>query len=438
MTVVLIGVVGVGIVGLFLLLASQKVSDMVDDGLDAEVRGVARWARHVVMVSAHLDDRSRSRGQAPVNLRDRMAVGALDPELQDAFAEHPFVEGLVVWTPDDHIACTVAPSTDKAVAYSRRAPVRAPGSEFTVADLEDGGLTVAFCVPPEARERESVLVNLYLAPQTRRGEGQALVRFLAFAVLTILVVTYVMSAVVLLVNRAQARLQQQERDKAARLKAVGEVAGGIAHEVRNPLNAISLSVQYMERLATMKDRGPSPADFARIHLELGKIRKVVDNFVKFARIRDMVVGNLDLGEVMEEVLGRYADELDALAVRHELVREGDLSCVGDREKLAEVLAAVVSNALEAMQESEVRELRVRVAGERRWIRTTIRDSGEITDENVVRNIFEPYFTTRDSAMGLGMTVARTLVESHGGTIDAAVAHGGGCVVAIVLPRRAVV
>jgi two-component system sensor kinase FixL len=100
-----------------------------------------------------------------------------------------------------------------------------------------------------------------------------------------------------------------------------------------------------------------------------------------------------------------------------------------------VIEAVVRNAIDSMHGRADGELRIRLAGSRRGIRTTIRDTGDVIDDTAVRNIFVPYFTRRDHAIGLGMTMARTLVESHGGTIDAAPAQGGGCVVTIALPRK---
>jgi signal transduction histidine kinase len=191
----------------------------------------------------------------------------------------------------------------------------------------------------------------------------------------------------------------------------------------------------MQKVAERGDRLPTPKEYARIHLELGKIRKVVDSFVKFARTGDMALRPMDLGDTMAEAVARYQPDMSAGGVTCRLSREGDLVSVGDREKLLEVFAAVIQNALDSMRGRLGGDLRIRVDGRRGGVRITVRDSGEVTDEGSLGNIFEPSFSHRDTAMGLGMTVARTFVESHGGTIAAGLAQGGGCVVTIDLPRR---
>ena len=168
-----------------------------------------------------------------------------------------------------------------------------------------------------------------------------------------------------------------------------------------------------------------------------KSEKVVDSFVKFARIRDMVVAPMDLGEVMDEAVARFIPDMETRSIRRTVSREGDLTCSGDKEKILEVFVAVLQNAIDAMRDVGAGELGVRIAGRGRSIRATVRDTGDVVDESSLTNIFEPSFRTRDTALGLGMTVARTFVESHGGSISAALAQGGGCVVTIDLPRRGV-
>jgi len=259
-------------------------------------------------------------------------------------------------------------------------------------------------------------------------------RVLTYGVFILGVVIYLLAVLGSLLSRSQERRLNRAREKAGRLRAVGAVAGGIAHEVRNPLNAISLRLQYLERRMRRTGECPTPEDYARIHLELGKIKKVVDGFVNFARARELTLEAVDLQELLAEVLKSFEPALEEGGIAHELRASGDVVCKVDRERIREVLQAVVANSLESMSEAGKGSLKIRVRGERKRVLVHVRDTGEVLGEGTVERIFEPYFTTRDHALGLGMTVARTLVESHGGSIEAAAVQGGGCLITVALPR----
>ena len=429
--VMVTGVLGVLAVALFVWNAGRRIEEVGREDLEAEARSlgtsleqllVATWADLRVTHGAAAWERFGG----PLGPRSWEAVGK---RLPDGLFRLGDLKGVVVRTPTG----TPVWHAGRDGLESRAAP---PASEDGLAiDGPWGAFWLVFW--GGAGGAAGARVSVYLDQGRAAAVREDLTQFIMFGLIAISIGMYVLAAVTILLNRAQTRLLRTQHEKTTRLNAIGEVAGGIAHEVRNPLNAISLSVQYMQKLAERGDRQPSPQDYARIHLDLGRIRKVVDSFVKFARIRDMVVGTMDLGEVMDEALKRFAPEIDKADIRCEVSRAGDLQCSGDREKILEVFAGVLRNAIDAMRDREGGELRVRLAEASPGVKISVRDSGEITDETAINNIFEPSFGTRDSAMGLGMTVARTFVESHGGSISAAVAQGGGCVVTIELPRRGV-
>jgi len=299
----------------------------------------------------------------------------------------------------------------------------------------DLGRSAPFLFPDNVSPEEAARVWVVLDVEALTAERQDLTNFVVFGVCAIAAGMYVLAAVVIILDRAQTRLSRAEHDKSIRLRAIGEVAGGIAHEVRNPLNAISLSVQYMQKLGERDKGTPSPKDYARIHLELGKIRKVVDSFVRFARLRDLVVGPVDTAVAMTEALQTFTGELESRAVRISRKDEGDVTCAGDKDKIVEVFTAVLRNAIDSMEEMEGGELGIRLSGRGRMVRIVVRDTGQVMGPEDLTSIFEPSFAARDTAMGLGMTVARTFVEAHGGAISASPAQGGGCVVTIDLPRK---
>ncbi|NRA96458.1 MAG: hypothetical protein HRU14_09645 [Planctomycetes bacterium] len=417
---ILVGVVGLLAVSLFVSWAGEKIARQGQDDLEAKRREVVPavsnlLARAWATVQEKLEREIwRAGNHGPLN---PATWDQVQQELPLALLQYGDLAGLEVETPSGDLVWST------------------PGLGDIAADALDRSATFPF--PDNVAPKDAARVRAVMDLRGVLHDRRDLTDFVILGVISISVAMYVLAAVSLILNRAQIRLQRAEHEKTTRLNAIGEVAGGIAHEVRNPLNAISLSVQYMQKLAERGDPISHKRDFARIHLELGKIRKVVDSFVKFARIRDMVVAPMDLGQVMEDAIDRFGLELEARSIRRSVSRDGDLSCSGDKEKILEVFVAVLQNAIDSMRDVPGGELSVRVAGRGRGIRATVRDTGEITDEAALTNIFEPSFVARDSALGLGMTVARTFVESHGGSISAALAQGGGCVVTIDLPRRGI-
>lgn len=427
--VMVVGVLGVLAVVLFIWTAGSRIEEIGQKDLEAEARHVAQSLERL-LVDAWSDLRDElgaaawqryggpTSRQSWLEIEKRLPVGMFDlGDFKGVVVRGP--DGEAVWNAGRPQLASLPPPPASDSGWTNDGPWVAVSFAFTGGD-------------PTGK---AAAVTVYLDQGRAAAVREDLTDFIVFGLVAVSIGMYVLAAVTILLNRAQTRLLQAEHEKATRLRAIGEVAGGIAHEVRNPLNAISLSVQYMQKLGERGGQAPQAKDYARIHLELGRIRKVVDSFVKFARIRDMVVGTIDLGEVMDEAIARFEPEIARSRIRREVSRTGDLQCAGDREKILEVFAAVLQNAIDGMRDREGGELRIRLAGSAPGIRITVRDSGEITDEAALTNIFEPSFTARDSAMGLGMTVARTFVESHGGAISAALAQGGGCVVTIDLPRK---
>ncbi|MAG55973.1 MAG: hypothetical protein CMJ83_06760 [Planctomycetes bacterium] len=421
--VILVGVVGIALMALFVAVAGGRIDRFGDGDLESDSLRKARTLRSLTLkalASARSeigDLQWRQLGHGPENPDTWIELGPRLPLDGLTFGD---VVGLVARDRRGRVLWSFGPGVE-----GRRVPELSEVEGIGYERLGGPWVAVGCRFPEGASKDAGARITAYLDLGRDLDERESITGFLTFGLIALGVTIYVLAAVTILLNRAQTSLIQREREKATRLRAIADVAGGIAHEVRNPLNAISLSVQYMQKLAERGDRLPATRDFVRVHLELGKIRKVVDSFVKFARTRDMVMTTLDAGDVMAAALDRFQPDLDAAGIRRDFSREGDLACVGDREKILEVFAGVLHNAIDSMREQDAAELRIRVAGSRNAIRATVRDTGEITDESALTNIFEPRFSHRDTAMGLGMTVARTFVESHGGRIEAALAQGGG-------------
>ena len=266
-----------------------------------------------------------------------------------------------------------------------------------------------------------------LGSSARRTYLRLFIGFFALLYATLLAV-YILA-------RRQIRLAYSAKEKEIRLRSIGAVAEGIAHEVRNPLNAISLMLQFLERMGERRAQPPGPGDYERLYFELGKIRKVMDNFVGFTKLREIELSTWDLRDAVDEVLSEFAPTLKEVGVQVERDMEGDLRLAADRRKLVSVLRSLIQNAIDAMRESEDRILRIESESEKRFVVLNILDTGEGLADHALANMFDPYYSTRSTSMGLGLTLAKTVVEAHGGQIRADRSGRGGCLVTLEVPRR---
>jgi signal transduction histidine kinase len=240
---------------------------------------------------------------------------------------------------------------------------------------------------------------------------------------------------VYLVGRRQQSLAFRDQERAARLEAMTSAAEGIAHEIRNPLNGIALNAQILEKL---QERGApaSSDDFRRLREEVSKIRRVIDDFVSFSRLRDIELSSLDFDEAIDEVLGEMAPMLADVGAEVEHRRADDALLRADHPKLLRLLRSLLRNAGEALVDAAgARRLNIAVAGGRDEVRVRIENAGAVIDPAVLESMFDPFFTTRSSAIGLGLTLAKTIVEAHGGSIASEARPGGGLIVTFELPRR---
>jgi PAS domain S-box-containing protein len=225
---------------------------------------------------------------------------------------------------------------------------------------------------------------------------------------------------------------------AEKLAAVGTISAGLAHEIRNPLNAASLQLQLLERRLT-KAMGDSdakgtvmePAQMVREEIE--RLSRLVTEFLSFARPTALNLADVDLADLARRVI----DLERPVADDHETALtfsgpERPLIVAVDAERIKQVLLNLVRNALDAVEAGG--NVRVSVETDGAGARITIADDGPGIPVEIEARIFEPFFTTKERGTGLGMAIAHKIIDQHGGTLS--VDGQSGATFTITLPRRA--
>jgi protein-histidine pros-kinase len=212
---------------------------------------------------------------------------------------------------------------------------------------------------------------------------------------------------------------QEELVRKERLAILGQLAGGVSHELRNPLGVIKNSIYFLRMVLPEDER-------FRKHLsildrEIASANRIVSGLLDFARVTPPTRESLDLSALVQDTLERI--QLPP-AVRVERELSGALPRImADPHQLDLVLANLVSNGVQAMPEGGALTIRTTTAGGEVILSVTDTGTG-IRPEHLGR-IFEPLFTTKAKGIGLGLAVARGLVESNGGRITATSTPGAG-------------
>jgi signal transduction histidine kinase len=234
---------------------------------------------------------------------------------------------------------------------------------------------------------------------------------------------------------SEERLVARERTiQSDRLSALQMMSAGLAHEVRNPLNAAKLQLELLERrLRRQLDdvKVLEPIGLAR-H-EIGRLTELLNEFLSFARPPELHLAEVDVIAIAHQVieLERGFADKNETSLELSLPHEPAIARV-DAGKLHQVIQNLVRNALEAAGKSG--RVTVAVAIEARTLHVRVADNGNGIPDDVRARIYEPFFSTKESGTGMGMSIVHNFVTMHGGTIDIATGPRGTSI-DVAIPAR---
>ena len=231
------------------------------------------------------------------------------------------------------------------------------------------------------------------------------------------------------------QLQQREREvlRAEQLAAVGQLAAGVGHEVRNPLTSIKMLVQ-----AGLEDGGKpglTLEDLRIIESEIRRVERSLQTFLDFARPPKPERRPVDLLPVVATVLGLVRGRAEKQRVVTQVVAPpGGVTLTVDPGQIQQVLINLVLNALDAMPTGGVLSMMIRHASDR--VEIEVADTGPGVPKEMIPRLFQPFASSKETGLGLGLVISRRIVEDHKGVIEAINRPGGGASVLISLPIRA--
>ncbi len=230
---------------------------------------------------------------------------------------------------------------------------------------------------------------------------------------------------------------EAERRRLDRLAALGEMSAVVAHEIRNPMAGIGAGIEYLTR--NIPKDSPDNEGVKLIQGEITRVNRILEDILFVARPLQLNLSRENLAELIDSVLRRYESQLAANRVTTVTNYDKNLPRLKvDRQRLEQVLANLVINANQAMVEGGqlLVELKVNSAGGSKTnsaVIMTVADTGPGIPSETERRIFEPFFTTKTKGTGLGLPVARRIIDAHGGHIDVESQAGQGTRFIISLP-----
>lgn len=241
------------------------------------------------------------------------------------------------------------------------------------------------------------------------------------------------------IDVTERRALERRAADAEALNAMAPLALGLAHEIRNPLNAAVLELHLLsraiDRLAEPSVRDPMKSRVTIVEGEIRRLERLLTEFLELARPRGPQREPVDLARVVADVVDLEAEALASHQVAVTRTLEPGCIALGDVEKLKQVVLNLVVNALDVMPEGGT--LRVSVGGDASDVWMAFGDTGPGVDPTILAEIFDPFFTTKAAGTGLGLAIVRKIVDQHAGRVEVDTHKGEGATVRVVLPRHTV-
>lgn len=237
----------------------------------------------------------------------------------------------------------------------------------------------------------------------------------------------------------RARELETQLHQAEKGAVVGRLAAAIAHEIRNPLNYINLTLDHLRSSFSPADPNKK-ATFIQLteqlKTEVARINRHISDFLKYSRPSKLELQDVDIRNEAEDALRFIEVRAEDCGIETKIIQDEKLPTIkADRESLRSVLTNLVINAVEAI-DGEGGSISIKLSNtDPNSVKVEITDSGCGIAAGDISKVFEPYFSTKETGTGLGLAIVKKAIDDHGGTISVASKEGGGTTFTIILPAK---
>jgi signal transduction histidine kinase len=230
------------------------------------------------------------------------------------------------------------------------------------------------------------------------------------------------------VTEMQKMKERLERDE--RLRAMGEMAARIAHEIKNPLGSMQL---YLSMLAKGNVGDREKEYVNSVIFGVNTIDRIINNLLSYTRPKTLVVRESKLSKVVKDTLDFMSVSIGSRDIRLNFSSHCNSTAWFDPDLIKLALMNLISNAIEAIGDKGV--INVDIRDEGKYVSASFTDSGVGMSEETRRNIFNPFFTTKDKGVGLGLFISHNVIKAHDGYIEVESVEGKGSTFVVCLPKE---
>ena len=230
---------------------------------------------------------------------------------------------------------------------------------------------------------------------------------------------------------ADLRKTEAQLIRSEKLAALGQLAAGIAHEIRNPLTSINILIHSLREKPS--DEEHHREDLRVIEEEIRRINEIVNQFLRFAKPAPPLLQEADVLSLFEETLQLLKPQIEKQRISVQKEFHSLPPTVLDREQMKQVILNLLLNALQAMPGGGRLRLSGQVLEDNRWIQLSVQDTGVGIPPEDMNKLFDPFFSTKEGGVGLGLSIAHRIIDQHRGKIQMESTPGQGTLFTLWLP-----
>jgi signal transduction histidine kinase len=298
---------------------------------------------------------------------------------------------------------------------------------FDILDTYYGIIRIGLSYRPLQNVKNAAIRNVFI-------------RLVILTVIGFIVMSYTMSRnTVITLQEEKQRIMEEVYDLQKNLRekekqnAIYQLAAGIAHEIGNPLNALSLNVQRLYRNLSDSE-GKHKKLMTLIKNEVKRIDNIIKQFLKFSKPMPLEKSKVDMNELINEVIEVYQEKLENNNIALIWNPDGEIAVQADEGKIKQTIINLIENAIEAMPDGGRLNIYLSQNESTGEINLEIGDNGKGIDEETQSKIFNLFFTTRDNGTGIGLSQVYKIIQNHGGDIKVESELGEGTTFKINLPK----
>ncbi len=244
------------------------------------------------------------------------------------------------------------------------------------------------------------------------------------------------NTVLLIRDLTDQKLLEQQIERSQRLTAMGELASGVAHEIRNPLNSISTIIQQLDKDFTPIKNEDEYHELSNIvYSEINRINQTVKDFLHFAKPEEIKPETFDFDILLKQIQMQYKGVLDKKNIRLEIDKKWMGIVTWDINKMKQVFLNLIDNAVDAIVKDGTISIKIDISSNKN-VKIQIIDDGIGISDKAQPNIFNLYYTTKAKGTGIGLGIVQRIIFEHKGTININSKKDAGTTISIVLPQNA--